>query len=239
MRRTLHLVRRLQSLACAVVTVAVLGGCSGGGSGVKGGNGITDLPPDAVLRQAADAARSASSVHVKGQVRNRDRQVTVLDLRLKGTEGATGRVAVGPRRFDLTRIGKDLYVNGGKGAFDGLGPAAPLLEDRTVQLRADDPRFAELAAFTDLRTMVDTLLNLRGELRKGETRTVNGVPALAIVDASGDVSLWVAVAGEPYPLRLDAPKPTGASGTAGTLDFLEYNRPVELKAPAGAVGIGG
>jgi outer membrane murein-binding lipoprotein Lpp len=232
-------VRRIHLLlACVVLTGPLLAGCSDDAPGTKDGNAIEALAADQVLRQATEAARSASSVHLKGQVRDRD-QVALLDLRLKGNQGATGTVTLGQRRFDITRIGEDLYVNGGKGAFDALGPAAPLLEGRPVLLPADDARFAELAAFTDLRTMMDNLLGIRGEIRKGETSTINGLPALALVDASDDGLLWVAAAGKPYPLRLHAPKPSSARGTAGTVDFLEYDRPVELKAPANAVRLGG
>jgi len=229
--------RRLALLVgVALCAMPVLAGCSGT-PGAENGSGITGLAPADALQQAVDAARSASSVRLKGQVRERD-QVAVLDLRLKGSAGATGTVTLGPRRFEITRIGKDLYVRGGKGAYDALGPAAALLEGRPVRLRADDPRFADLAAFTDLRTVLDNLLGARGEVRKGETKTINGQPAFALVDASDEGLLWVAAAGKPYPLRLDAPKPSAARGTAGTVDFLEYNRPIELEAPADAVRVG-
>ncbi|HEV8561500.1 MAG TPA: hypothetical protein VGR06_34705, partial [Actinophytocola sp.] len=63
-----------------------------------------------------------------------------------------------------------------------------------------------------------------GTLRKGETITVAGRPAIAVHDAES--VLYVATTGTPYPLRVaDSGSPDSA------LDFLDYDSPVTVTPP--------
>jgi hypothetical protein len=65
------------------------------------------------------------------------------------------------------------------------------------------------------------VLSAGGTLRKGETITVAGRPAIAVHDAES--VLYVATTGTPYPLRVaDSGSPDSA------LDFLDYDSPVTV-----------
>jgi hypothetical protein len=215
------------------------GGARGDGFGVEAGNGMVGLPARQVLDAATEAARTASSVHIKGQVAQHGRTAR-LDLRLKGGAagtGGVGTVALDAREFRITRLGTYLYVTGGPGAFTELGPAGKLLEGKPVRVGAADPRFTEVAGFTDLRRIFALLLEPGAGLSKGDRKDVNGLPALALRNAAGTGgTLWVATSGPPYPLRLDAPQSPDAT-VSGMLDFGEYGAPVPLTPPTGAVDL--
>jgi hypothetical protein len=61
--------------------------------------------------------------------------------------------------------------------------------------------------------------------RRGLTSQVNGVLALALEgNAVDDGTLWVAIEGEPYPVRIDA-------GTQGVIDFMDYGATVDTNTP--------
>jgi hypothetical protein len=230
-----------RTVVAAVLVAGLLAG-SGGcraerrHSGVVSGNGVAGLPAEQVLARATDAASGAESVRIKGEV-VQGGKTAELDLRLKGAAGGVGTVTFQSREFRIVRVGPDLYVTGGPGAFAALGPAGRLLEGKPVRVKANDPRFTEVAGFTDLRRIFALLLRPGAGLSKGEQKDVNGRHALALRNAAGSGgTLWVATSGTPYPLRLDAPSSSGS--VSGVLDFLEYGQPVTLAPPAGAVDIG-
>lgn len=58
-----------------------------------------------------------------------------------------------------------------------------------------------------------------------KTRQVGGIRCLGL--DSGNGVLWVAAAGEPYPMAL-----TSADKSAGTFEMSDWDQPVELTAPA-------
>jgi hypothetical protein len=236
------LLGRLRVLVTVLVVAGLLAGSAAcraerRHSGVVSGNGMVGLPAEEVLAKATDAARRSTSVRIKGQVVQRGKTAG-LDLRLKGAEGGVGTVTFESREFHLVRVGRDLYVTGGPGAFAALGRAGRLVEGKPVRVSASDPRFTEVVGFTDLHRIFALLLKPAPGLSKGEQMDVNGRHALALRNAAGrGGTLWVATSGTPYPLRLDAP-PSAGVGVSGVLDFLEYGAPVALTPPAGAVDLG-
>jgi hypothetical protein len=65
-------------------------------------------------------------------------------------------------------------------------------------------------------------LNPDGEIAKGGRKTVRGTAAIGLVDRSDGSILYIATTGPAYPLQT-VPKSNAASGT---IDFLDYGRPV-------------
>jgi hypothetical protein len=240
-------VRRLHTLLAAGLAAGLVAGLvtgakacqvesrNTGGAGAE--NGLAGLPAQQILAQATDAARNSTSVLIKGQV-VQGGTTARLDLRLKGAAGGVGTVTLDKREFRVVRVGPELYVTGGRGAFPELGRAGALLEGKPVHVSAADPRFAEVAGFTDLRRILSLLLAPGAGLTKGDRGSqVNGRSALALLNAAGTGgTLWVATSGTPYPLRLDVPAASG-SPTSGMLDFLEYGGPVVLTPPKGALDL--
>jgi len=235
--------RRLRTLLTAGLVAGLVAGASGchverrdPEAGVIG-NGMAGLPAQQILAKATDAARSSTSVLIKGQV-VQGGTTARLDLRLKGADGGVGTVTLDTREFRIVRVGTELYITGARGAFAELGRAGGLLEGKPVHVSATDPRFSEVARFTDLRRILSLLLAPAAGLSKGDLAgQVNGSPALALLNAAGrGGTLWVATSGTPYPLRLDVPASSGGPAS-GTLDFLEYGAPVVLTPPADALDL--
>jgi hypothetical protein len=233
---------RLRPLLVAGLVAALVSGVSGchverrSTADVETPAGLADLPAQQILAKATDAARNSPSVLIKGRVDQSGKSAR-LDLRLKGADGGVGTVTLGTREFRIVRVGGELYVTGGRGAYPELGRAGALLEGKPVHVSATDPRFAEIAGFTDLRGILSRLLAPGTGLSKGARREINGRPALALLNAAGrGGTLWVARSGTPYPLRLDVPASSGGPAS-GTLDFLEYGSPVLLTPPAGALDL--
>ena len=85
----------------------------------------------------------------------------------------------------------------------------------------------DLSSFGEIAD-VDQLLKPSGELSKGETKDVNGTPAITLEEKSADGDkLYVATVGPPYPLRIEGE----GGGSRGTLDFSEFGAEVDIKAP--------
>jgi hypothetical protein len=232
--------RRRLLLAAVLIACLVVGtgGCRAERrhSGVVSGNGILSLPAQQVLDRAGAAVRGSSSVRIKGRV-VQNGKTAELDLRLKGADGGVGTVVFDAHEYRIVRVGGDLYVTAGRGAFRALGPAGGSLEGKPVRVSATDPRFAEVAGFTDLQRIFGLLLQPGAGLTKGDQKDVNGRHALALLNAAGNGgTLWVATSGTPYPLRLDAP-PSVSAAASGRLDFSDYGAPVTLTPPPGAVGL--
>jgi hypothetical protein len=236
---------RTRVLAAGLVAGLVLGLVLGAAgcrverrhSGLVSGNGVVGLPAEQIVDTATKAAMASSSVRITGRVVQAGKTAE-LDLALKGTDGGVGTVSFDDLEYRIVRVGPDLYVTAGPGAFGELGPLGGSLEGKPVRVSASDPRFSEIAGFTDLDRILAVLVDPAAGLRKGEQRDINGRHALALLNAAGTGgTLWVATSGTPYPLRLDAPQSAGTA-LSGTLDFLDYGEPVALTAPAGAIELG-
>jgi hypothetical protein len=85
--------------------------------------------------------------------------------------------------------------------------------------------------FVDVKKFSSVFTSDGAKVPKGATTTVNGVPAIALTDSDGGV-LYVATTGKPYPLRL-AP----GDGSGQKLDFLDYDAPLVVSAPAAAINV--
>ena len=89
---------------------------------------------------------------------------------------------------------------------------APLVADRYV-IMPEDP--------FDLT--IDALLSPEGTVTKGEVTTVAGQPALSLTSSLGG-TLYVALVGEPYPLKL-------VNEEKGEMAFTEFDAEVTIEAP--------
>jgi hypothetical protein len=69
-------------------------------------------------------------------------------------------------------------------------------------------------------------MGVEGTPSKGETKTINGVPAIGIVDSQDKSIVYVATQGDPVPLQID-------DGKGNTADFT-YTSVPEIKAPDAA-----
>lgn len=237
--------------ATASAAAALLAGCattsnSGAGSPAAGGtttaarpagNGIAELRPDLILARAKTALRQAGTVRISARGRDGGSSFA-LDLRIKGNQGATGRVTTGGLTFTLLRISRSVYLKADAAVWQkaagGQPEVARLLAGKWVKIPTGNADFKDIEKFTTL----DALAALFTPHKVSPTDTVagtttrvrlRGVDAVRLTDEG--TSVYVAAVGRPYPLRLQGP-PSGKSDLAGFLfDFQQFGQPVPLANP--------
>src|SRR5262249_29717461 len=143
----------------------------------------------------------------------------------------------GPRRHDRRRhvkleiigVGSDIYLKAPDDFWSSQVPAAQastllaLIKGKDVKVDGKNATFSELTdAFKP-----ENILKPDGTLSKGDTKTIDGTPAIALVDSKTGSKLYIATTGDPVPLSLE----DTAAGGGGTLQFKEYNVPVMVTAP--------
>jgi hypothetical protein len=80
-------------------------------------------------------------------------------------------------------------------------------------------------------------LSAAGTLTRGRTTTINGQPAIEVVRAPEMTSIYVALTGEPYPLRVEVGWPLSTAtphpdGPRATYDISALNQSQRIEAPA-------
>ena len=214
-----------RSLAAAALVFGVLGAGCGGTSG-RADNGISKETPAQIIAELQAAVATATSVHVVGAGAAGGASLA-LDLQLVAGRGGSGRIAYNGLTIRIVRIGPKLYFKAGEAFLrQYAGAAAPLLANRWFVVSASHAGFASFGQLTDIVTLTGHILASHGTLAKGETTTIRGQPALAIIDTTGGATLYVATTGPAYPLEL---RPE--TGKTGLISFTDWDTPVSLTAP--------
>jgi hypothetical protein len=221
--------RRGSALALLITLAfsATLLGCGGASD-----NGVASKSADEILAASKDAVASATSVRVKGRQGEGPRAPTIT-LAL-GSTGGMARLSFRTGTLEIIRIGGSLYLKGPPGVYRAL--RATSSQGHWLRLAANNPQAAQLLPFTELTTEVDRLLEPGGAIIKGSKKTVNGQKAIALVH-QGAISvrtIYIATTGKPYPIAVAQ---TGQ--IVGEDVFSDWNKPVSLSAPAGAVDLTG
>jgi hypothetical protein len=195
-------------------------------------NGVEGLSADEILEEAKNAATAADSVRISGEVVD-DGSTIVIDMQYSG-DGSSGTIGTDGATLELLRVGTDqYYMKADADTWEQLtGEAASgeIFADRYVRIPGEDESLGDLTSFLDFESFVQEALNPDGAIEKGETAEVNGVQAIGLVDQDSEDggTLWVALTGEPYPLRIESPDGSGE----GAVDFLDWGEAVDIQAPA-------
>ena len=224
----------MRASVLALVPMAVLlAGCGGHGNAAKP-NGEASKPPDRVLADAKAAATSAGSSHVSGEIRSNGTPIT-LDLSMARGKGAKGSMSTNGLKFDLVRIGDTLYIRGSDAFYQRFAGAAvaQLLHDKWIKASATQGRLRSLAPLTSLAALFAGISSRHGKLVNDGKTSYKGDEAVVIRDKSDNSKLYVAATGKPYPLAIVG----GKKGQSGTIAFDDWNKPVSLSAPQGAIDI--
>lgn len=190
-----------------------------------GPNGVEKLAAAQILEKAQEAGGAAASVHVKGEVKQ-GAQGVGLDVRTKNTAG-TGKVRSGAQNFEIRLVDSAVYVRGDKSFYTQFGQQSKLLEGKWLKASKSNRSFAKLTAFFNIRQLLATVLKPGEKLDKASTTTIDGRKAIALQDGKG-ATLYVAMEGQPYPLRVEAGPREKSSGR---LDFTGWNDEVKVDAP--------
>ncbi|MFH8348452.1 hypothetical protein [Streptomyces sp. NPDC018045] len=199
-----------------------------------GTNGVGKLPADKIQAKAQTAARGAGTVRLSGHLVSQGRTYK-LDMRL-GPEGARGELATKAATFQLLRVGGALYLKADAGFWAREKSANPSTNDETavsklvgkyVKVPASDPVYRRFSGFTDKGVLLSSLLGLHGTLATGDRGTLDGTRTIRIAAGQGaGGTLDVSLEGKPYPLRLRR------AGGAGEVRLTDWEKPVEIQAPA-------
>jgi hypothetical protein len=221
------------SAPALVLTAAVLAGCGGAHKSTQP-NGEGSKPAERVLADAKRAATSASSTHVSGNVRSNGTPIT-LDLSMARNKGAKGSMTTNGLEFDLVRIGDSVYIKGSDDFYKHFAGAgvAQLLHGRWLKASATHGRLAALAPLTSIDALFAGISAHHGKLVNDGMTTYKGQQVVAIRDKFDDSKLYVAASGKAYPVAISG----GRKSQSGTITFDDWNKPVALSAPSGAIDI--
>jgi hypothetical protein len=210
------------------VTLAVAG-CGGGSTRPSG---VASKAPEQILAAASQAIEAANSVHVVGSVVDNGIQVR-LDLHLARGRGGQGEVSENGLSFELISTGRVLYIQGSAAFWTHFGGAnaAKLFHGKWLKA-PDSGQFGTLGRLATTQGLVGQLLSKHGKLSRGGRTTVDGQPAVGVVDRTQGGTLFVATTGRPYPLEIVK---RGSNG--GYVKFTDFNRPVKLTPPSKSISL--
>lgn len=216
-----------------VLTAAFLAGC-GNSKQAAPPNDEASKPATRVLADANAAASSASSAHVSGNIRSSGTPIT-LDLTTVRGKGAKGSMSTNGLSFDLVRVGDTLYVRGSDAFLKHFAGAAvaQLLHGKWLKGPATRGRFRSLGPLTSLGALFAGVSAHHGKLSNDGQTTFKGEQVVAIRDTSDNSKLYVAATGKPYPIAIVG----GKGKESGTITFGDWNKPVSLSPPSGALDL--
>ncbi len=209
--------------------VLVLAACGGSGSSGEAGKSAKQIVQDAIK-----TAQTAHSVRMSGSIPGPTSSLSV-DLQAAKPSSATGTISLGGTHVRIVRNGNTVYVNGDRAFWTRLlgVAAAKAYAGRWLKTSASQSNFAGIARLTDINQFFNGTGPLsRGTLEKKGTTTYNGQKVIVIVDSGKNGgTFYVAASGTPYPVAI-----LGGSGSkTGAIRFSDWNQPVNVSPPKGAV----
>jgi hypothetical protein len=222
----------MRVLAFTCVAAVLLGGAVAGCGSSGSSNDIASKSPNQIVNASLAAIDSASSVHVAGSLYEQGSPITV-NLQLASGKGGKGQMTASGLGFSLVAISNTVYLNGSPAFWSHFGgaAAATLLQGKWLKAPATG-QFAAFAALTNQRELFKQTLTPKGPLTKGATTTVGGRKAVPVTDTSQHATVYVAATGTPYPLEIIRSGPS-----PGNVTLDDFNAPVSLGAPSGAIDI--
>jgi hypothetical protein len=214
-----------------LAVLALAAGCGGGSSSSSGpaGNGIAAKAPAQILAAAQTALRNAKTVRITAALQTSNGPLS-FDIKIVSGRGGAGTLSTNGLGFQMVRIADKAYFNAPKDFWERFGnaAAAKLYAGKWIVSSAVNGKFASFTPITQI-DFIANALNATGTLTKGKATTLDGHPAFTVTSSKGG-TLYVATTGPPYPLKI-----TDAGSTGGEITLSDWNAPVTLSAPAGAI----
>ena len=202
-------------------------------------NGVASLGAQEILSKATDAANAASSVRIAGNIDQSGQQVS-LNLTL-GKDVADGTLGIKGQQVDVRLVDGKFYLRAPAAFYDAIGGGGAaigqLVGDKWFSVPLNNSaaaaKFAAFQGFTNKDELFSSILKNASTATVKGTGDVSGQPVVLLDDSKGGI-LAVATTGEPYPLQIRG----SSSDNSGTLNFTNWNAPVNVKAPADAIDLG-
>jgi hypothetical protein len=191
-------------------------------------NGVSALAPADIVTKMQTALAAAKSFHMTGSATDNGQKVN-FDLKFSGKDFVGTIDLGGAIKLDVIGIGTDVYIKAPNDFWASQLPAGQaqavltLIQGKYVKL---DAKNANVAPLVD-PFRPENMTKPEGDVTKGDTKTIDGKPAIGLVDSKGGGKLYVATTGDPVPLSIE-----GGSSADGTVSFTDYNVPVTVQAPA-------
>ncbi len=200
-------------------------------------NGVGALTATEILKKAADAAAKADSVTIKGAI-TQGGETVGLNLAV-ARNAADGTITIKGADVQLRLVGDTLFLKGSIEMWAALGSqgdaVSALVADKWFSVPLDSTKDASglssFGQFANKDGLFQSLLTPTGAVTVSGTSEVNGQPVVLLSSKKG--TLAIATTGEPYPIQI---KGSGTDGT-GTIDFINWNGPVNAVKPAGVVDL--
>ncbi|MDN3355818.1 hypothetical protein [Actinomadura sp. DC4] len=194
-------------------------------------NGIAAKSEADIVKAAQDALAHARSVHIKGAFTESGKR-TEMDLRMgqNACDGSIKSPSNGTNaRVYVRCVGKRTYMRSPELIrAEGGAAVARVIGDHWFY--SSKTRSGPLAGLTKPADFAESL-TADGTVTKGKKTTLGGVPVLQLLNDGS--SMYVATTGTPYPMRIEPDPPKPGQG----LDLLDYNAPLNVVAPPGAVDV--
>lgn len=222
-------------VAVAAAALFILGGVAGCSTSTTSGtasespsaaatpNGVQKLDSKQILADSRAAAAAASSVTVAVVRDNAGTEIrTDLTLSSDGSNGTLGQ----PDGQSVEVIGTAdaIYVKGDAFAQSLGTENAAAVQGKWLMIPKDNPAAQSFAGLGSVKEFADTTLSAPEDLKKLDVQDIDGMQAVGLESAQG--TLWIATEGEPYPIKITAPK-----GQSGSLTMSGWNQPVTITPP--------
>jgi hypothetical protein len=233
----------VRSSFAGIVVIAALAvaGCGSGSSSpattTSSGNGEASKPAAQALSDAVNAAESASSLHMSGNVSSGATPIA-LDLSIAEGKGATGWVMLSGSKVELVIVGNAGYLKADSAFWTQFaGPDGPtivrMLAGRWLKFPLDSPKFQPIVSFSRPNALFDSLKSSADSHLKNNGETMyKGQRVVALDAGATNGMLYVSATGKPYPVAL-----VKGGSTGSAITFSDWNQSVSLTAPTDVLDV--
>jgi hypothetical protein len=210
-----------------------------------------------LYQQAIDSLSKVKSVHLKGEGSDGTDSFSI-DIQFANGKGATGSIGMSGGTMKIIAVGKSIYIQADAKAFSAFAgedipaDALQMIAGKWLKISSadaassDNPLAGFGSDFADLKSFAQEFTPSGAVSLESGTKTIDGKTAVGILD-SGDSDedqsiLYVEKDGDHLPLQI-VPGPKAAAGTgsagpsSGTINFIDYNKPVTITEPTDAIDI--
>ncbi|MEV2249975.1 hypothetical protein AB0I94_05305 [Streptomyces sp. NPDC050147] len=211
-------------LAAAVACAAAFVGITGCSSEEK--DPFEGMSADKIAKKAADASKDAGSFRVAGEGKQ-DSETVKVDFSVAKAGDCKGKVGGGAGgTAELLVADKTQYIKGDeaywKKAMGGSGKASALKDKWVKAPSGGNGGVCDPDAMFQSKELK--------KLERGKDSEVDGKKAAVLTkdDSGKKTTFYVAAEGKPYFLKIV----TSGKEDPGTMNFTDYGKPVDVKAPA-------
>ncbi|WP_330452476.1 MULTISPECIES: hypothetical protein [unclassified Streptomyces] len=192
-----------------------------------------------VVNKAMAATKKAKSMKI-GIDTTSDGEKVSAHLSSDTSGNCTGTMAIGPAgAMEIRKTGDTVYTkydeamlreqSKGEPAED-IDAAVDMLAGKWLKSKASEPDNKDMLELCDLNSLLEDSASSDTEARKDGSTTVDGHPALRLIEKDGAATytLTVATEGQPYILKIDAV----GNEDPMTMTLSEFGKPVVVRKPA-------